>query len=570
MHMARKEKIISLALILAGLLPFAYAVSLYLAGNLWGDELHSIYHYSSLGLLTTVTTFGDTNNHVFFNVIMSLVLKVLGLHDMDGAIDNVVMLRSVQMVFGILTFIYVYLYARRFIGSLAANLSVILLSTTIPFLNFAFQLRGYSLSILLVAALLYHAQSYLAKPSKLHAALTVISTACLFYTVPSNIYFIVALMAVLIVEYGAGRVSKSPAGFSGKSVMICLAVIFCGCILAVLAYAPLIKLILACPYVSRTAETRFYVPGTLLPAVSSMMLSTRYLLPVASLAGIGIFSLRLMKTGERSGKLSGFFRLALLYTFPFLVSFARNDFAFDRSFVMLAPVFSLLLASGMGLFVASLPPVPGIGRIVACCTVLFCLATFGWTMHSINEVLKDDITTGTRHLDLLRNYHQSRFYRPYEDLGVLVGAYQKNPRPVIVIGDVDLAPVYSYLDRLKINDYYSVRWVEHDDSGNTKYMEYRPGPAGTEGHGISMFKVNKSYHLKDDELGLFAGIFLQLTSEGVLLPDAQCYLVTACPQRLLSILQDLSLDFHPEQLNPVGNYTNIIRVTVPAGIYVPP
>ncbi len=572
MNTAKKAPYFSLVIILAGLLPLLYAAYSYLPIDLGGDEVHSLKTYSMQGFATTVTNYFEPNNHVFFNIIMGIALKFLGIHDISGVIDNLVFLRALQMVFGILTFVYVFLFARRFIGNLAANLSVVLLSTTIPFLNFAMQLRGYSLSMLLAAAILFHVSSFAAKPGKFHAAMTVLSAFMLFYTIPSNAYFIISLLAVIGLEYGTRRFINFPAanGFSGKPALLGLLFISLGSLFAFIAYIPLLKQILGNSFITQTAENRFFVLGSLFPGVTSMLLSGRYLIAAAVAAGLVILAFRALKTRVVSGAAIGFIRLALLYTIPFIVSFARNDMPFDRSFVMLAPIFVLLSASGIALFIASLPPIAKIGRIVSIVTVLYCLVSFGWMMASIQEVLKNDITAGTRHHDLLRVEYLSRLSTPYEDLKVLAAEYKKNPCPIIIVGNVDRPAVYCYLDKLNVSGYYAIPNIVADSITNqvTDFYILLPDSIGT-GHAIKFFRlpkeacINCTSNLSLDSPLLFTPLFIILHEKNLLSAQRNCYVVTDCPSNLVSLLNHLSDQFHPVMLNSGTTYHTIFRISVP-------
>ncbi len=567
-----KEKYVSLAIILAGLLPLIYAACSYLPIDLGGDEVHSLKTYSMQGIAATVTNYFEPNNHVFFNIIISFALKFLGVHDLGGVIDNLVLLRSLQLVFGILTFVYVYLFAGRFIGSLAAILSVVFLSTTIPFLNFAMQLRGYSLSMLLAAALLFHVSCFAAKPGKFHAAMTALSAFMLFYTIPSNVYFIISLMVVIGLEYAARRFMKIPVAgeFSGKPALFGLLFISIGSLTGLLAYLPLLKQILTNSFITQTAGCRFFVLDSLFPGVSSMFLSGRFLLAALAAAGFGILAFRWLKTKVESEGVISFIRLALLYTIPFIVSFARNDLPFDRSFVMLAPVFVLLAASGITLFIASLPPLPNIGRIISIVTVLYCLVTFGWMMASIQEVLKNDIAAGIRHHDLLRIEYLSQLSTPCTDLKILAAAYQKEPCPVIIVGNVDRPSVYAYLDKLNIRNSYAILNFCRDSAHpqNVNFGLRVPDSIGTDHHSIlvalpTAFFKNFDPSLSLDSPQLFTPLFIILHESNYLSGNGNCYVVTDCPSSLISILNRLSDQFHPVMLNSGTTYHTIFRISVP-------
>jgi hypothetical protein len=572
MKIPHREKLFLGAGLLAGLLPFIYAVYSYIGGDLWGDEIHSLEYYSLIGFKTTVTQYLEPNNHVFFNVIMSLLLKIMGIHDFNGVIDNLAALRTVQMLFGLGTLAYVYLFARRFIGNYSATISILLLSTTIPFLNYAMQLRGYSLSAMSVAALLYYSWGLASRPSRFPAAMTALAAGILLYTIPSNAYIVLSFLALWGMEYLIRRLTKFPVapGFSAGGVGYCFIFTAVGGAAAVAAYSPMIKQIFSNSFVSRVPMMRLFVPATIFPDVTINLLSGRYLLPAAAMIGLCLTLRRLWKNKSAGKETGGFIRLAILYATPFLIACIRNDFPLDRSFVMLAPVFSVLLASGMGLFTGAFPQIRGFGLAIRFLTILYCLICCGSAFHHARQVLDNDIDQGGRRVDIMHNYFQSSRYRPYADLKILAASYRKNPGPVIVVGNVDRAVVLKYLDRLKVFDYYAVLNYQ-DDSTNSHFTYFNIVAPDTDGttHGIRSVRMPKITFLKGDSTlspwstHLFVPLMIALHAARVLDPYKSCYVVTACRECFTSLLDKMSRQFNPELLGGGASYTALYKIAIP-------
>ena len=97
MNLHKKQNYYSLAFVLAGLLPLIYAATQYLNADLWWDEILSLVQSSLAGFGSTVTNYQDANNHVFFNILTGLALKVRGVRDIDGALDHARYMRSMQL-----------------------------------------------------------------------------------------------------------------------------------------------------------------------------------------------------------------------------------------------------------------------------------------------------------------------------------------------------------------------------------------------------------------------------------------------------------------------------------------
>ncbi len=69
--------------------------------------------------------------------------------------DHPWVIRIWQLPYTIITFAIFYLLCEKFFNKNIAIISTILLATSIPYYNFALQVRGYSLSIMLLCIVLY-------------------------------------------------------------------------------------------------------------------------------------------------------------------------------------------------------------------------------------------------------------------------------------------------------------------------------------------------------------------------------------------------------------------------------
>ncbi len=550
-----RDRTLTGAAISIGILPLAFAASGYLHKDLWWDEILSLMQTYILGPGSTLADFKQANNHVFFNLVEGLWSRLFGIVTLNDAIGRVIALRALPLGFSILTVAYSCLLARRFVGKAAANLTAVILCTTIPFLNFAMQLRGYSLSMLLVSALLFHTWSFLTRPTKFHAGAAVVSCFLLLYTLTSTAYFVVALCMVLAAE-SIFRIATGHHDIPGRRFLSAMALPAAGGAIALLAYAPMLGQILSCKYIMNAPPVRLYALQTLLPRISLAFMSGRFLLPLLAASGGAIAFVRMVRNKAVSDEVFVFIRLALLYFLPFAISLARNDMPPDRSFVMLAPVVALMLASGISLLFASSERLLRRAGIAAACIAAYCLISFAGEWRAIRHTLDGDIITGGHHQDLLYNTCLSAAWHPRVDLQLLAREYRENPAPVLVVDDVDRLAAYSCLDELNITDYFAMQ-VAQNASGGPEYILSRAGGA------CGSFDVVLPSGLPENAPKLFIRLLIVLQSTGFIPAGSQFYAVAQSPQRLESLLNTLGGGFDPVMLNATPTCTNIFRLTMP-------
>lgn len=137
----------------------SYVVFEYINLDFWRDEIYSLEHFVFVPITTIVTDYHIPNNHVFANLLNHIFLYTLDLEDVDLLIYPW-KIRILMLLYTIITFVYVYRIGRNFFHPLTSILSVMVLGSTLPFLNFAVQVRGYSLSIMLNAMSIYYIARY--------------------------------------------------------------------------------------------------------------------------------------------------------------------------------------------------------------------------------------------------------------------------------------------------------------------------------------------------------------------------------------------------------------------------
>ncbi|MBR4517377.1 MAG: hypothetical protein IKO65_00080 [Victivallales bacterium] len=138
-------------------LGFIAALSLYLVrvfpwatAQLWIDEVITLYNYA--GAFHPGTTLGSVfrnytlaNNHILSTAIYWLWLKAVPVFAPE------ILLRLPSLVFGALTLAVIVFWWRKWLGTSIAVLGAVVFAASPVFPAFAYQIRGYSLSMLLAA-----------------------------------------------------------------------------------------------------------------------------------------------------------------------------------------------------------------------------------------------------------------------------------------------------------------------------------------------------------------------------------------------------------------------------------
>lgn len=389
--------------------------------DLWYDEIWSLRYYALAPLDTVLTDYSTPNNHVLYNLINNVLLRLLGIADLEAVLRAPAVIRIPALVYALGALGYVFATARRFLGVPAAWLALALLATSVPFFHFAAQARGYSLSCLLVAALVHHALRYQATHSRWHGGAVVACTGLALWTIPSNLYVVAALAVVLGMramaeERNAARACRVPGLIAG------------GLVLAVVLYSPMLERVLDNPFVRSEGPFRWVTLRVQAPRIFDQMLSARWLLLPLVLIGLA-------RARRRRG--AGVFLLVLCL--PFLFSFVRGDRPFGRTFVALTPIFTLVLT--VALF-AELARWRARRRVAAVLTVaLYCNVTFALELRGIDRRLARDRELGRMSQDLYCGYYLGD-YRPRWVAAEL--ARRRTTEPVLLDGG-DRAAMPAYL-----------------------------------------------------------------------------------------------------------------------------
>lgn len=451
MHIKSK----SLLYLLFSLIPFLYAVYCYLPMDIWNDEMYTLKYFTFTHWSVTLTDYHIPNNHIFYNILNRISLSLVGINTLDSAIQHHWILRILPLTTSIITALFVFKIADRYVNQNAAWLSLAILMSTLPWLNHFLQIRGYSLSTMLFTINLYLIMRLIDGNSKKISGLLLITTAFLLYTIPLNMYYILpvflfsGIFAVLRVLYSSHTPILQnilPAIITSGAFRAAFASGL-GVLLGLAMYGPLISVI----FNNDIVNTNVIPPAEFFPLlelITSAFLNKRYfIIPISILGFLFLFT---KYTSVKKNTLIYVFFLIALSLMPFAIASFRGDPAPDRSFVMLAPVFALLLGStaGLSLQMWNEKYIPyGMFSILIYNSVISLRE-----MHLMHNMLRLDIVHNMRIQNINRAYYLAHF-ESHTGVRIFNTITSKCHAPLI-IHSADHHGIRGYLDT------YQIPWLD--------------------------------------------------------------------------------------------------------------
>lgn len=391
----------------------------YLWFDFWNDELYTLRYFALRPFSVLLADYHVPNNHIFFNLLTRLYLLAAGETDFYALLDHPARLRLLPLGYALLSLAALYRTGRSFFSTGVALVAVLILATTLPYLNFALQIRGYGLSTLLLLLLLLSSWHYEQRPGWPIGSGIALTAALLMYTMPSNVYFLISLGAFWAGRVLAGGQARRPALQIGLWMLLGLG-------LSLLAYLPVFDQVFRNPYVSyeafRLDLLRYYVPGVALD-----FLAGRWPLLLLALAGL------VLARAAWRPYLSRIVLLLCLFALPFLIAYVLGNPAPKRVFLPLAPVLALMLAIGIAALRSRLPDKPWLGGLLFLLLGAYCAAAAVQARGQAEDRLLEDIKTGGRSQDLTHQYY-SAHYRPLEEVGKFAKQYGREGQAVSIIG----------------------------------------------------------------------------------------------------------------------------------------
>jgi len=334
-------------------LPFLYLLftqRLFL--DFWLDELMSTVRHIKPSVSEAVLSYPAPNNHIFSNFVSAIYVQIIGRQELHEILEKPFLLRLPYLMAGFSTILVTGFGAKKHINRTSGYIAVILLCTTIPYLNFVVQVRGYSFSILFFSLIILLSLNYRKYPTRWNGAGIVIFTCLLIYTIPSNIYAISAIYAyyfvVTIFQLFSMRRCQDKKEFKeliyGDLTVLWL--LTGGIILSVLLYLPLIPKMMGDSYMESSGLFSGNVFQGTFQQIFLHLISNRWVIMIPAVIGIILYAVKFSKKENRI--INHLLGIALFsMVIPFVASFSRGDYPFERIFLVLLPAFVLLMTLGI-------------------------------------------------------------------------------------------------------------------------------------------------------------------------------------------------------------------------------
>lgn len=421
--------------------------------DFWNDEIYTLNHFTFVSFYKTLTDYHVPNNHVFFNLLNNIYLKLLHIDSLYVVMDTPYKLRVIPLIYSLLTVFFTYKIGLKFFNRITGLFASLILITTLPYFNFALQIRGYGISTLFLVIIVYYCFSYLKTPNRFYLVAIFLASTLIIFTIPSNIYpiFCILLTYSIYLLISFIKNLKREQQFKTKFILydnyfhIIVALII-GVLVSLMLYYPIFKEVFMNDYVKRGTSFLFSNLKFYFSEIIQGMISGRWVLVALCLFGF-LFNLK-----KHNKWPSSVILMIALFMVPILLVYIRGDKAPLRVFVVSAPFFSLLLAVGIYncwkllfkhtriydyYFVASIAIYSGF--------------TFNKELVKIDTHILADIKEERRTQNIYMQYY-SFHYQPLKDIAYFKEHYLKKRIPVLIQG-CEPHGIPNYLNKFNIPFY---------------------------------------------------------------------------------------------------------------------
>ncbi len=437
-------------MLLLALFPIVYWSVYHLNQDLWWDELVSLQDYILVDYEITKTNYTEPNNHIFFNLVNNFYTRLINIRDLYEILDHVHILRLLQLLLSLATILYSYLIVKNFFYKKHAFITPFIIATCIPFINFSLQLRGYNMSMLFMIMTIYYTWSYIESRKLYKLVIQIMSVFLLLYTIPSNIYVLFAFSVTIIWVWLKQRSSKDPDYDRVTYRNLFIAGIIAA-ILTLIAYQSIINDVLHNRFVDKKPDERFFVLFNQFPTVTYFFLSERWLIIPIILVGLWIKAKKRLKLPNQNK----FNSLVIIFILPFILLFLHNKEPFQRTFIVLIPIFSILLSI---LIINAISNIKTSGKIKTISLVSICIYTlvaFVFYSEKNENILVNNLEKNIREQNIYRNYYLSKLYTPH-DAAKKIKTYSKNP-VAFYVDELDKVAIVRYLEKYNVENYFIPR-----------------------------------------------------------------------------------------------------------------
>ena len=542
----------------------------YISRDLVWDEVVSLKNFVLTGLNVTVGYYPDVNNHVFFNLLNNFYCKFYGIGDVYEAMDHVVGIRMFTAFITVLTLIYTYKIGNKFFGQNAGFISVIILLTTMPFLNFTMQLRGYTLSMAFMAMSVYYLWSFERKQTWYYALGIVLTTFGFLYSIPSNIYFIMSLGIIYFIKWIYDAFKPIPEDseitivkqwFLQKDVYLLLFFI-AGTALAFLAYLPILEDILNERHLEQLKGKSHYAHtfNKVIPYVLYYLLSYRFLLLIPFVAIFFAFY-KSVKENEKDERYFRLLFLLLIILISFGISLARGDRPHQRTFTPLAPAFAVMFGGLTHYFLNDIKLFKGRQLLSFSIVFIYCVSSFFYCDHLREKTLAKAILKGKKTYNMFYNFYQSENYN-IRSLDPLIQRAKKTGYPIIMAKEIDRVAEGEYLHKNDLR-YYSTAWVRKVPTHNAVGWEYHIMMELSMGKNVKVDYELIAYEPNiSEEAGFFIPIFSYMFKMKMLnQKDPKCYVLTYAPHWFERMMRKSMPEMRVKKLSKGTTYHNYYQIS---------
>lgn len=316
----------------------------FLNNHFWQDELYTLTNFVFVPLKVSLTDYHVANNHILFSALLNLCTYFPGLNNFQFTLLHPYFLRIIPFVFSILSIIFFYRSINSLFNKRVSLIATSTLVSTFALLNFAVQLRGYSLSIFIAVIQLHYFLQILKSVNSSNkniyklAITSVLSILCL----PINIYYVTAFVICLLFVYFlpiSNRftiVEKVNKSFILKTVIA----LFIAIVISLVYYYWLFSH-------SSTLEADFPLKPFSLEyviqffAIIFHFVHFRFYFYFIVCVSVFLF----YKTYKKNNTISLLYVIpVLVILFYFIICFIHGTIIIQRIFLVLIPVFSLIIA----------------------------------------------------------------------------------------------------------------------------------------------------------------------------------------------------------------------------------
>ncbi len=443
--------------------------------DFWNDELYTMVKFALTDYRTIVTDYHVPNNHILFNLLYHFYLKMSGVSDLGTILEMPWRFRILPLFYSAITALFVFRISRYFTNSYGGLIAVVLLLTTLPYFTFSLQIRGYGLSMMLLSMFTFFVLEFFRGQRASQLAGIVISGALALYTIPSNLYFVLAVLAP--VPFFGMRLKASNA-----NLRVLLASLL-GLLTGLAMYAPVFRDVFANDYVKPGPSFDTELISFYWANIPSSFISGRWILMLISLAGLVI--------GFRKWKNMPLWICLSVLLLPMLLVLARGDRAPLRVFVVAAPFLSVLIAAGL-FFLWKRTKAAHV--ILFAGVVVYCSFVLAGQMEKAEQQVLTDIRDGRKSQDLFAQYY-SWHYHPLADTRILRSIHKEAPLPVVVYRCEEHGIPY-YLDIYNIPFRQTYKLEDLKSAGDAFYvMSNFPGRAlSLPGYESTLISSSPSFH----------------------------------------------------------------------------